>query len=193
MAEEKYEDVVKKVNENGIDSLTLDEKKILRFKQPENEKMIDSDKYSELEVSSIKERQKSGSKLTDDEQAVLLGKEIDNKNEIIDIVVNGQNDTWFKHYDYSKDGGPTFDISIKVPTIGEEGRIATLVQKYLGGTAVYWDAYTTSVYHGLALIQVCGRNIPKEFADPDKIYNVSAGYLHDINEDFVEWENRFRL
>ena len=192
MAKETYTAVLKKVTEKGVDALTMEEKKILRFGAPKDEKMIDTDKVSKLEVDNLKDRQKKGEKLTDDESTVLVGKEIDNKNELVDIIINGQNDTWHKDYDYSKDDGPKFSISIKAPTIGEEGRIQTLMQRYLGGTVVYWDDYTISVYHGLALIEVCGRKVPDIFKDPDKIYGVSAGYLHDINEDFIEWQNRFR-
>lgn len=192
MTETTFSAVEKKLTELGIDALTMDEKAILKAGIPTPEKMVNTDDYTKLQTDAIERKQEHGVNLTDTEKTVMVGKEVDNKNELVDIIISGQNDVWTKTYDYTKSGGLKFTISIKVPTIVEEGMIMSQMQAYLGGTATVWDDYTTGVYHTLAMIRVCGKRVPDVFADDDKIYAVIADWLYKIGVDFSDWESRFR-
>ena len=187
-----YSEVLKKVSELGVDALTKEEKDILKYQAPEEDKMVNTDNYTKSDVDNIKNKQEHNIPLSDTEKTVLMGKDIDEKNELVDVIVSGQNDVWTKTYDYTKDGGLKFTISIKAPTIVEEGQIAAMVQRYLGGSAMYWDEYTVGVYHALATIRVCGKQIPDVFKDDDHIYAVTQNWLYNIGKDFDEWQSRFR-
>lgn len=192
MANTSYNDVLKKVTELGIDSLTPAEKAVLKFQAPEENKMVDTNQYDANQVDNIKAKQEHNIPLSDTEKTVLVGKEIDEKNDLVDIIVSGQNDVWTKTYDYTDDGGLKFTISIKAPTIVEEGQIAAMTQRYLGGTAMYWDEYTTGVYRTLSTIRICGTQVPDVFKNDDKIYAVVGDWLYQIGVDFREWQARFR-
>lgn len=192
MANTTYSEVLKKVTELGVDSLTKEEKDILKYQAPATDKMVNTDDYTTNDVDNIKLKQEHGIPLDSVEKTVLVGKEIDEKNKLVDVIIGGQNDVWEKTYDYRDDGGLKFTIAIKAPTIIEEGTIASRVQRYLGGTAMYWDDYTNAVYRALALIRTCGVKIPDVFKDDDHIYAVTQGWLYQIAVDFTEWQSRFR-
>jgi len=192
MANTSYNDVLKKVTEYGVDSLTKEEKDILKYNAPVQDKMVNSDSYTENDMQNIKLKQEHNIPLSDVEKTAVLGKEVDEKNKLVDVILAGQNDVWEKTYDYTDDGGLKFTIAIKAPTIIEEGTISSMVQRYLGGTAMYWDDYTNGVYRALALIRVCGKKIPDVFKDDDHIYSVTQNWLYQIAVDFAEWQSRFR-
>lgn len=192
MAKETYESVLKKLNDLGDGALTQDEKNILKYGAPEKEKMVNSDDYSELQAKDMKKRQDKGEKLDDVEATVLRGKRLDDSNEAVeDVVIAGHNDVWRKTYNYKEDGGLEFTVAIRMPTIVEEGRIKAKVQNYFVGTAGYYNDYWNGVYEALSDIRVCGVDVPKVFADDDKIYAVTADWLYNVWVDFEEWKARF--
>lgn len=192
MAKQTYEDVYKKLTELGEQALTQDEKNVIKFGAPKEDVLVNSDAYDEIQVKDIKRRQKTGN-VSDEEVAALEGKDIDARNEMVEnIIIAGHNDVWSKHYNYKEDGGLEFDISIRMPTIIDEGSIRAKQQDYLGGTASYWPEYLSGVYYALALIRVCGVDVPDVFKDDRKIYAVTADWLFNIYQDFEEYAGRFR-
>jgi len=192
MAKPTYAEVLKKVTELGVDALEPEEKVILKYGGPEENKMVNTDNYSENDMENIRTKQQYKVPLDATEKTVLAGKDIDEKNKLTDVIIGGQNDIWEKTYDYTDDGGLKFTIAIKAPNIVEEGMIASKVQRYLGGTAVYWDDYTNGVYRALSLIRVCGKKVPDVFKDDERIYAVTANWLYQIGVDFAEWQSSFR-
>lgn len=192
MAEISYETVQTKLAEQGFTSLTPAEKEVLKYGGPEENKMINTDAYDAADVDMLNYKQAAGIPLDNEEKTVMYGKEIDNKNDLVNMIIHGQNDLWHHDYDYTEDGGPKFTISIQIPNILEQGQIKARVQQYLGGTAMYWDEYTVAVYTALATIRVCGRQVPDVFKDDAKIYAVTSDWLYQINQDFEEFQSRFR-
>lgn len=186
-----YDEVVALLNSKGFSSLSLEDKKILKEHQPEEEKMVDTDNYTDIQTKSIKDRQEKGDNLSPEEKTVLVGKDLDEKNKLVDVIVKGQNDLFTHSYNY-KEEGVSFDVAIKMPNAMEQGAILAKVQQYLVGTASTWDDYTRGCYYAIALLQVCGKKVPDMFKDPDNIYPVTFDWLYQIYLDFDEFAGRFR-
>lgn len=199
MAKITYEDVQKKADELGLAALTPEEKNVLKFGAPEEEKMVDTDDYDTIQTEDIAKRSKEGKKLTAVESTVLRGKQLDDTNKFVDnVIISGHNDRWFKHYNYKEDledgqtVGTEFDIEIRIPNVIDEGAIQAAVNRYLVGTAEYSSEYIQKMYYALALIHRCGTKVPDIFKDDDKIYSVTGDWLVAIYADFTEWQSRFQ-
>lgn len=186
-----YDEVVALLSSKGFGALSIEDKKILKEHQPDEEKMVDTDNYTDIQTKSIKDRSDKGDNLSPEEKTVLVGKNIDEKNKLVDIIVKGQNDSFDKTYNY-KEEGVSFRVVIKAPNAIENGAILAKLQQYLVGTASTWDDYTRGCYYAIALLQVCGKEVPKMFKDPDNIYPVTFDWLYQIYLDFGEWMSRFR-
>lgn len=191
MDKQEIQRVKDKALQEGFDKLTEDEIHTLKYSRVDENKMIDSDDYTEPQKENMKKRKDKGKKLSPVENAVLKGVQKDKQDEMIRAVVHGYNDLFFKHYDFKEDG-VSFDISIREPTIVENGEILAKTSNYIVGMANFVPAYWYNVYHTLALIRVCGESVPVELADDDSMYAPSYDWLVQIGNDFSEWEARFR-
>lgn len=189
--EKAYRKVLEKVQTEGYQNLTEDEINVLKYHDIDDGHMVNTDDYNDIQTKDIKERKDKGENLTDDEKAVLVGKKQDDRNKEVDVILHGVNDVWSKHYDYKEDG-VEFDVSAHMPNIKENGRILSLLNQYLLGTSMMTSNYWYQVYHGLALLRVCGETVPDELKDDEHIYIVSANWLKNIDEDFSQWMSRFR-
>lgn len=174
----------------GAESLTKEEIKILKYVGLNEDKIVDSDDYTEPQVQSMKRREAKGEKLTDTEKKVLLGKKIDKQQEFLDAFIHGTNDVFRKHYDFKEDG-VSFDIAIREPNVSENGRILALTNSYLEGMGKFVTDTWYGIYYTLSLIRICGEQVPLELKDDDKMYSPTYNWLLKIGNDFSEWESRF--
>lgn len=145
----------------------------------------------QLKRSELIEKLNNGENLTDEEIDQL--KYFNKKEEVqkIDRVIRGVNDIFSKHYDFEKEWGVTFDISIKAPNAIEQGTIQARREAYLQGMGMAVSPYQFQVYHTLATIRTCGVVIPKILEKDEDIYNLNI--LYAIGQDFGDWLSTFRL
>jgi hypothetical protein len=174
----------------GLGSLTPEEVKALKYAGVNDEKIINSDDYSEPQIRNIKERKDKGKKISNDEQAALIGKKIDKQENVITSIIHGYNDIFHKHYNFKEDN-VSFDITIREPNISENGRILAQTNQYLYGMAEFATDYWYNIYHTISLIRICGEQVPVELQDDDSIYSPAYVWLEQIGHDFDEWESRF--
>lgn len=190
VSESEKQRIIKKAI-NDITSLTPEELKIYKYKDVGAEEIVDSDDYSDAEVESIKERKENGEPISDVESAVLTGKKIDTKNELLTTIINGTNDVFVKQYHFAEDK-VSFTITIREPNIREQGRILAEENRYLNGYGNYISGYWADVFYALALLRVCGERVPIELQDDREIHAPQYAWLIQILEDFNEWEARFQ-
>lgn len=186
-----YEKALQKANDEGYEALSDEELNLLKYHNTYQGKLVNSDDYSPMQIEDIKDREKSGGNVTDEEKAALVGKKVDKQKKLLDVVIHGTNDIFRKNYDFKEDG-VSFDIAIRMPNIVEEGRIVARQNTYLQGTASYQNDYINTVFYGLALIRECGIEIPVQLQDDDKLYAGAMKWLYKIATDFLGWESRFR-
>lgn len=154
----------------------------------------DEDKeYSEKELKELRKKHENGEKLTKSEAQALH--EEDKKQQIkdIDYIIHGTNDTFVKDYNFIDDD-KKLRIEIKAPNIVEEGKINGLREQYLAGTGQAQNTFYYNAYDGLAVIRVCGKNVPKEIRSDEQLYATDAvlDWLATIDTDFYNWLSRFQ-
>ena len=190
----KLQEIRAKIHESGPSSLTEEEANFLRFSDIDKGKMIDSENYSQLTKDNIKARQDSHQTITNEEKAVMVGKEQDDRNDAINDILTSYNDIWSKDYDFNEDH-LKFSIAIKAPTIAEKGQIVAMANNlYLQGGMPYQTMHNFNVFNGLATIRICGKVVPDFLKDDDHMYATTAVeyILEKIYLDYSEWLSRFR-
>lgn len=150
--------------------------------------MTHKDNYEE-EVAKLLKRLDDGEKLTDEEVNKVKYFQDKEEKKVLDKIVKGVNDIFIKEYKFADMGGLTFTIKIKAPNMLEQGRINEVRERLLGGTSTMQTNFNYVVYNTLALLEVCGIDVPKEL-DPSDLYNPHIPY--QIGEDFAEWLDRFQ-
>lgn len=137
------------------------------------------------------EKINNGEELTEKEIDTL--KYLNRKEEVkhIDRIVRGVNDVFTKHYDFNKEWGVEFDISIKAPNALEQGRVIARREAYLQGVGMAVSPFHYQVYNTLATIRECGVIVPKVLETDEDIYNLHL--LYAVGEDFGAWLATFRL
>jgi len=178
------------INGKSLGDFTKEEIELLKYGDNDDDEIVESGDYNDVQISDMKKRKAKGEKLTSTESKVLTGDRIDKAQEQLMRFVHGRNDIFHKHYDFKEDG-VSFDISIREPNIGEQGRILAMQGNYLLGLGNYVNNYWNDIYYTLALIRTCGEQVPKELANDDKIYSPAYKWLEQICSDFSEWERRF--
>lgn len=186
-----YEEALQQANDKGYESLSPEQLAAIKYHSQQETKEVNSDDYSEAQIRDIKERLKHGEKVTPEERAAVQGKKLDEQSKVLDIVIHGVNDLFMKHYDFKEDK-VSFDISIRMPNIREQGRVFALVSSYTGGAQYTLPDYWYKAYYALSLLRVCGVDVPKQLASDDTLYPVAAGWLVTIYNDWSNWEQRFR-
>lgn len=149
--------------------------------------------YTDKEIKELREKHENGEKLTEQESKALH--EDDKKQQIkdIDYIIHGTNDTFVKDYNFLDDD-KTLRIEIKAPNILEEGRINGLREQYLTGMGQAQNTFYYNAFDGLAVLRICGKNLPKELKTDDQIYGTDTmlDWLATIDTDFYNWLSRFR-
>lgn len=190
MANKELDRVEAKAADQGIGSLTKEELKLLKYAPNEQEDMVNSDDYSDVQIDNIKKSQKEGKRLSGVEKAALVGKKVDKQNEQLDVFIHGTNDVFTKNYDFKEDG-VSFFIAIREPNIREQGLILGKTNVYLDGMSRYVDPTWFDIFYTLSLIRQCGVDVPVELQNDKTIYTPAYKWLTQIGADFSEWEGRF--
>lgn len=110
--------------------------------------------------------------------------------KVVDRIIRGVNDTFIKDYDFD-DIDVHFTIKIQAPNALEIGKIQARMSAYLGGMNNYASEYMLVVYQTLATLRTTGKDVPKELAKDEEIYNLDI--LYTIGRDFQQWLNNFQL
>ena len=133
--------------------------------------------------------QKDVKDMTPEEIDELKYKKQKEKEQVVSKIIKGVNDVWEKEYDF-KELDLKFKVKIKIPNAIEQGRIFSRRSAYLGGMDMYQADEIIQAYHMLATLQEVGTDIPKEFSNPEEIYNLKP--LSIMYHDWVEHLNNFR-
>lgn len=152
--------------------------------QDKNKENIEQEEKVEEKVE-----EKNYSKMTKEEIDAIKYKQEEEQEEVLDKILKGVNDVFKKDYDF-KELDLKFSIALHIPNAIETGRILSLTSKLLDGDVfsvpkMYYDAF-----HMLATIMIVGDDIPKEFEDPEKVYNLDP--LIIVRKDWLEFLNSFR-
>lgn len=191
MADKELARIQAKVIDGGIGSLTKEEVKKLKYAPNDQEVMVNSDDFTDVQIANIKKSKKEGKQPSDIEKAALVGKKVDKQNEQLNVFIHGQNDVFTKHYDFKEDG-VSFYIAIREPNIREQGLILGKTNVYLDGMSRYVDPTWFDIFYTLSLIRQCGVDVPLELQNDETIYTPAFKWLTQIGADFSEWEARFR-
>lgn len=141
------------------------------------------------EQETTKEEKKDVSKMTPEEIDELKYQDRKEKEKVINKVIKGVNDTWEKEYNF-EELDLRFKVKIKLPNAREQGNIFALRSAYLGGMDMYQTDQVIRAYQMLATLQEVGIEVPKEFQDPEDIYNLYP--LTVMYEDWLGFLNSFR-
>ncbi len=117
-------------------------------------------------------------------------KEKQEQKQVIDRIIRGVNDVFEKDYNF-EDLDMKFTVKIQAPNAIEIGKIQARLSAYLGGMNNYASEYMIVVYQTLATLRVTGKDVPKELAKDEDIYNLDI--LYTIGRDFQQWLNNFRF
>lgn len=112
------------------------------------------------------------------------------EKEVVDRIIRGVNDTFEKEYNFD-DIGMNFTVKIKAPNAIEIGKIQARLSLYLNGMNNYASEYMLIVYQTLATLRVVGKDLPKELAKDEDIYNLEILYV--IGRDFQRWLDKFQF
>lgn len=135
------------------------------------------------------EEVKDINKMTPEEVDKLKYEEQQKKVQTIAKVIRGVNDVWEKSYDF-KELDLSFNIKLRLPNAIEQGAIFALRSSYLKGMDMYQHEDIVKAYQMLATIQTVGIDIPKEFKNPEEVYNIQP--LVTVYHDWAEFMNTFR-
>lgn len=141
------------------------------------------------EVNELIRKLERGEKLTDDEVNKVKYHQVEEERTALDKIVRGVNDVFIKDYKFEDYGGMELAVRIKAPNALEQGRINSVRENFVGGTGTMLNTFTYIVYHTLALLEVCGIDVPTELK-PENVYNLNIVYK--IGVDFAEWLDRFQ-
>ncbi|AHZ10113.1 hypothetical protein [Bacillus phage Hakuna] len=111
------------------------------------------------------------------------------KRQLIDRIMRGKNDMFIKHYNLPE-YNIEFTVHIQAPNAIESGKIQAKTARYLDGMNLYSSQYYVVVYQTLAILRICGRELPEYLEKDENIYNLDILYL--IGVDFAEWLSTFR-
>lgn len=153
-------------------------------------KELQEEEVKEQEVEAPKEEKKKDvSQMTPEEIDKIKYKERQKKEQTISKVLKGVNDTWEKEYNF-EELDLHFVVKVKLPNAIEQGRIFGLRSSYLNGMDMYQTDQVIRAYQMLATLQEVGIEVPKEFQDPEDIYNIYP--LAVMYEDWLVFLNSFR-
>ncbi|ULF49011.1 tail assembly chaperone [Bacillus phage Darren] len=110
------------------------------------------------------------------------------KRKLIDRIMRGKNDMFIKHYNLPE-YNIEFTVHIQAPNAIESGKIQAKTARYLDGMNLYSSQYYVVVYQTLAILRICGRELPEYLEKDENIYNLDILYL--IGVDFAEWLSTF--
>lgn len=123
------------------------------------------------------------------------------RNNTIDMVVVGRNDTFKKDYVF-KELNMVVHLAVKFPNVRTKAKIQALRSDILLGTNQ--SGYTNSYYETLFLIQESGQDTQvfvtddngKEIAEMKDYFSVDgysrADVVYTIADDLLVWMDRFR-
>lgn len=111
------------------------------------------------------------------------------KEKVINKVIKGVNDVWEKEYNF-EELDLRFKVKVKLPNAREQGNIMALRSAYLGGMDAYQSDMIINAYQMLATLQEVGVEVPKEFQDPEDIYNLYP--LSVMYNDWLDFMSSFR-
>src|SRR5699024_7257570 len=115
----------------------------------------------EQEVQETKEEKKDVSKMTPEEIDKLKYQDKKEKEQVINKVIKGVNDT--REKEYNCEGlDLRFKVKMKLPNAREQGNIFALRSAYLGGMDMYQTDQVIRAYQMLATLQEVGIEVPKE-------------------------------
>lgn len=170
-----------------LSKLSLEEIKKIKYAEDPAE---NKPEYNPATVKQLRDKVKNGQKLTQDEAKVLHEDDTNKATEQFDYIVRGFNDMFVKEYSFDEDK-IKFTIKIKMPNIIENGKVEALRDHYLDGTALNQSVFIYNAYDALALIRVCGKDVPKELAKDENIYEPGLEWLNAIDKDYSNWAARF--
>ncbi|QYC52062.1 hypothetical protein RP15_gp027 [Staphylococcus phage vB_Sau-RP15] len=140
------------------------------------------DKELEKEQKDIKD-------MTPEEIDELKYQQQKDKERVINKVIKGVNDVWEKEYNF-EELDLKFKVKIRLPNAREQGNIMALRSAYLGGMDAYQSDQVINAYQMLATLQEVGVEVPKEFRDPEEIYNLTP--LAIMWDDWLDFMTSFR-
>ena len=111
------------------------------------------------------------------------------KEKVVNKVIKGVNDVWEKEYNF-EELDLRFKVKVKLPNAREQGNIMALRSAYLGGMDAYQSDLIINAYQMLATLQEVGVEVPKEFQDPEDIYNLYP--LSVMYDDWLDFMSSFR-
>lgn len=111
------------------------------------------------------------------------------KEKVVNKVIKGVNDVWEKEYNF-EELDLRFKVKVKLPNAREQGNIMALRSTYLGGMDAYQSDLIINAYQMLATLQEVGVEVPKEFQDPEDIYNLYP--LSVMYDDWLDFMSSFR-
>lgn len=143
----------------------------------------------DLATQAILDKLEQGTPLTEEEIQKVKYHESKQEQVALDRIIRGVNDVFVKDYVFEEFGGLALTIKIKAPNALEQGRINAVRENFVGGVGTMLNSFTYVSYHTLAVLEVCGIDVPKEL-NPKDIYNL--GIVYKIGVDFAEWLSRFQ-
>lgn len=191
MAEEKKKDL-SQMTEEEIDNLKYQSDNKEETKEEvkeEPKKEEETKKDSETKKEPKEEKQKSVSDMTKEEIEELKYKSEQDKQQVLNKVIRGYNDSFVKHYDFDE-FDLSFTIRLHLPNMIEQGKINALRSSYLGGTDTDQPAFIFYAFEMLATIQIVGDDVPKEFKNETDIYNPAP--LVTMYQDWMDFQSTFR-
>lgn len=111
------------------------------------------------------------------------------KEKVVNKVIKGVNDVWEKEYNF-EELDLRFKVKVKLPNAREQGNIMALRSSYLNGMDAYQSDMIINAYQMLATLQEVGVEVPKEFQDPEDIYNLYP--LSVMYDDWLDFMSSFR-
>ncbi|WRW34688.1 tail assembly chaperone [Staphylococcus phage CF5] len=111
------------------------------------------------------------------------------KEKVVNKVIKGVNDVWEKEYNF-EELDLRFKVKVKLPNAREQGNIMALRSSYLNGMDAYQSDMIINAYQMLATLQEVGVEVPKEFQDPEDIYNLYP--LSVMYNDWLDFMSSFR-
>lgn len=173
--------------EKDLSKLSLDEIKKIKYADDSANKKPE---YNSKTVKQLRNKVENGQKLTPDEAKILHEDDANQATQQFDYIVRGFNDMFVKEYNFDEDK-IKFTIKIKMPNIIQNGKVEALRDHYLDGTALNQSVFIYNAYDALALIRVCGVDVPKELAKDENIFEPGLEWLNAIDKDYSNWAARF--
>lgn len=142
-----------------------------------------------MEKKDNTQEEKDVKDMTPEEIDALKYKKREEQHETIDKIIKGVNDVWEKEYNF-EDIDLHFTVKVRVPNAIEQGRIFGLRSSYLNGMDMYQTQEVIEAFQMLAVLQVVGVDVPKEYRNPDEVYNLTP--LVVMYQDWDRFLRNFR-